>query len=305
MQTTLLGRIGDSMRTSSTAHREPVNFRSPNGWPSICATVRPAVPPPGSPSTAPNDMPPSCTNRAIRTRFSLCRPRRLRLRIYRSDLRRAATGFERPATRTSNRRSPLATLAVMTVLTEPQWRARKAAHEARVDGWVAAHRDRRRTGHKHPVEDFLFSYYSFRPSRLRRWHPGAGVALEGADPAAFGPDYRAGSAGVVLDAQRVRERRGEAVDWILTLLRNTAARPAHLGCFGMHEWAMVYRQSAEELRHSAWPLRLSPTETADVVDANRIRCSHFDAYRFFTESARPLNVLRPTRANQPHLDQPG
>ena len=193
----------------------------------------------------------------------------------------------------------------MTVLTEPQWRARKAAHEARVDGWVAAHRDRRRTGHKHPVEDFLFSYYSFRPSRLRRWHPGAGVALEGADPAAFGPDYRAGSAGVVLDAQRVRERRGEAVDWILTLLRNTAGRPAHLGCFGMHEWAMVYRQSAEELRHADWPLRLSPTETAAVVDANRVRCSHFDAYRFFTPAARPLNVLQPTRATQPEHEQPG
>src|SRR5262249_42454941 len=41
------------------------------------------------------------------------------------------------------------------------------------------------------------------------------------------------------------------------------------------------------------------------VEANRVRCSHFDAYRFFTEPARPLNALRPTRENQPELDQPG
>ena len=33
---------------------------------------------------------------------------------------------------------------------------------------------------KHPVHDFLFTYYSQRPAQLRRWHPGYGVALAGA-----------------------------------------------------------------------------------------------------------------------------
>ena len=195
--------------------------------------------------------------------------------------------------------------AVPTVLTETVWRARRAAHEARVDAWVVAHRDRRRVGAKHPVEDFLFTYYSWKPRQLRRWHPGSGVALSGADPAEFGSDYAFRSAGLTLDDQRVRERRGDTIDWIQTLLRNTASRTPHLGCFGMHEWAMVYRQSADELRHAGWPLRLSAADTADVVAANRVRCSHFDAYRFFTEPARALNVLRPTRDNQPDLDQPG
>ena len=37
--------------------------------------------------------------------------------------------------------------------------------------------ERRRTGATHPVDDFLFSYYSFRPAQLRRWHPGYGIAL--------------------------------------------------------------------------------------------------------------------------------
>ena len=30
---------------------------------------------------------------------------------------------------------------------------------------------------KHPVHDFLFTYYSFRPAQLRRWSPGYGVVL--------------------------------------------------------------------------------------------------------------------------------
>ena len=36
-----------------------------------------------------------------------------------------------------------------------------------------------------------------------------------------------------------------------------------------------------------------------------MRCSHFDAFRFFTAPARPLNVLAPTRETQHALEQPG
>ena len=68
---------------------------------------------------------------------------------------------------------------------------------------------------------------------------------------------------------------------------------------------MVYRLTPEQVRHTGYPLRLSPQETAEVVEGTRIRCSHFDAYRFFTAPARPLNELRPTRADQPDLEQPG
>ncbi len=109
----------------------------------------------------------------------------------------------------------------------------------------------------------------------------------------------------MLDAARVRSRRGEAIAWMREVLAGTASRPPQFGCFGLHEWAMVYRQSADELRHADWPLRFTPAQTAAVVDANRVRCSHFDAFRFFTPSARPLNVLQPTRATQAALEQPG
>jgi hypothetical protein len=42
-----------------------------------------------------------------------------------------------------------------------------------------------------------------------------------------------------------------------------------------------------------------------VVAERGVRCSHFDAFRFFTPAARPLNQLQPTRESQPALEQPG
>lgn len=66
------------------------------------------------------------------------------------------------------------------ILSEPQWRERAEAHAAEVDRLTAGRLERRADGRKHPVEDFLFEYYNHRPGQLRRWHPGPGVALEGA-----------------------------------------------------------------------------------------------------------------------------
>src|SRR5215472_3547733 len=192
--------------------------------------------------------------------------------------------------------------SMRVVLDEATWRARAAAHEARVDGWLAGHLDRRRRGRVHPVEDFLFTYYSYRPGQLRAWHPGVGVMLAGARPSR---DYVATPQGSTVDAAGVMRRRGDSVRSIADLLTRTAARPAQLGCFGLHELAMVYGQSPAQLRHTAWPLRLSPAETMSVVEQQRLRCTHFDAYRFFTEPARPLNLLALTRASQPALEQPG
>ncbi|GAA2521572.1 3-methyladenine DNA glycosylase [Pilimelia columellifera] len=191
----------------------------------------------------------------------------------------------------------------LEVLDRPAWQARQAAHESRVDQWLTPHLRRRDRGLKHPVHDFLFTYYSLRPGQLRRWQPGAGVVLLDAD--GLGPGYRRQSGGLILDVGQLVARRGDSLRWILDLLRATAARPPHLGCFGMHEWAMVYEQSQAEVRHNAWPLRLSPQDTAAVVRERGVRCSHFDAFRFFTPSARPLNVLQPTRERQRDLEQPG
>jgi hypothetical protein len=34
---------------------------------------------------------------------------------------------------------------------------------------------------RHPVEDFLFTYYPFKVGQLKKWHPGPGVRVELAD----------------------------------------------------------------------------------------------------------------------------
>ena len=187
---------------------------------------------------------------------------------------------------------------------EAVWRAQARDHEARVDGWLRRHLERRRAGQAHPVEDFLFTYYSLRPNQLRRWHPGAGVVLAGAVAADFGRGYIDTASGATVDPALVDGRR-DAIEWTRDLLAATAQRPAQLGCFGLHEWAMVYRQSQDEVRHNAWPLRLTATRVAAVVEERPLHCTHFDAFRFYTAPARRLNILIPTREAQPQLEQPG
>ncbi len=182
----------------------------------------------------------------------------------------------------------------MRELRPRQWQALRAAHEARVDALVGPHLERRRRGDRHAVEDFLFTYYSLRPARLRRWHPGVGVSLVHED-----------GRRETLDVAGHLARHGGTVRSIRDLLRATASRPAQFGCFGLHEWAMVYRHGADgERRHPA-PLRLGPTATDAVVESHQIRCSHFDAFRFFTPEAVGRNALLPTRTRTVELEQPG
>ncbi|MFB9314128.1 3-methyladenine DNA glycosylase [Nocardioides plantarum] len=188
------------------------------------------------------------------------------------------------------------------ILDEAAWRARAAAHEARVDALVAPHLERRSTHVKHPVHDFLFTYYAHRPAQLRRWHPGFGVRLADA------PEYdglRGYDAGAV--AASYVEAQRPLLTALHRLLRATAARPAHTGCFGLHEWAMVYRLGADgqDPRHADWPLRLGGSGTDAVVESHRIACSHFDAFRFFTPPARPLNTLSPGSEDRDTFEQPG
>ncbi|MFC5432705.1 3-methyladenine DNA glycosylase [Microbacterium suwonense] len=194
--------------------------------------------------------------------------------------------------------------ALITTLPREEWTARAIAHETRADALTADHRARAVRGEKHPVWDFLFTYYAYKPSVLRRWHPGAGVALQNAperlgwrwySPA--GPDDA-----VAPDTALFRSEKPQLAGLVERMLRRTAARPGQFGCFGLHEWAMVYRDT--EHRHPA-PLRLGQDGTDAVVEAHELRCTHFDAFRFFTDDAAPRNRLQPTRDSQPELEQPG
>jgi hypothetical protein len=189
-----------------------------------------------------------------------------------------------------------------------QWMARADEHAARAETFVAPHLTRARAGQAHPVWDFLFSYYTLRPGQLRCWHPGYGVLLAGDEAIRrYGHrrGYTADDAGATVSRTHLRNRL-DTVAFVARLLEATARRPAQLNCFGLHEWAMVYRDGA--VRHQRVPLRLGATGTDAVVEtevAGPLRCSHFDAYRFFSVEAAPRNAGSPSRDTQQEWEQPG
>lgn len=193
------------------------------------------------------------------------------------------------------------------VLAEADWHARRSAHEARVRVWTDPHQARTARGEKHPVYDFLFTYYAFRPAWLRRWHPGPELILGGESAREFlrGPGYREFVGGIGIDPAALPPQRRAFVRWLRDLLEAMQTRPAFFGCHGLHEWAMVHRQTPEERRHNAWPLRYEGAELARIVEGSAICCTHFDAFRFFTAPAQPLNRVQPTRATVPELEQRG
>lgn len=184
------------------------------------------------------------------------------------------------------------------------WDGLEAAHRKRADELLEPHLARRRAGVRHPIFDFLFTYYRLRPSQLRVWHPGFGVVLAGASAARYRgrAGYTQQGDGVTVSDDHLQNRLG-TVTFVAALLRATAARPPRFNCFGLHEWAMVYKSSA--VRHGDLPLRLGSAATNAVVDAMPLRCSHFDAYRFFTDAAARQNAVHLTRHSQTAQEQPG
>lgn len=184
-------------------------------------------------------------------------------------------------------------------MSREEWLARAASHRARLAPYVEPHLARREAGVAHPVHDFLFTYYAQRPTQLLRWHPGFGVLVEDAPELDGLKGYDGGAvAAAYVAAQRV------LLQTLHRLLRATLSRPGNLGCFGMHEWAMVYRSTdSGETRHRV-PLRLGAAGTDAVVESHRIACSHFDAFRFFTPAAVPLNTLSPAADDRPDFEQP-
>jgi hypothetical protein len=204
--------------------------------------------------------------------------------------------------------SPEFSLAATTqLLPESVWRDRQHAHEQRVSVWTEPHQTRASRGEKHPVLDFLFGYYAYRPSWLRRWHPGLGSTLAGESAREFLSlsAYRESPDGISVDPRALPAHRRTSMLWLHSLLKIQRERTAFFGCFGLHEWAMVYRQTPEQIRHNEWPLRFPPDELARIVESQSICCTHFDAFRFFTAPAQPLNRLQLTRIATPEHEQRG
>ncbi|MBN9643560.1 3-methyladenine DNA glycosylase [Corynebacterium mendelii] len=193
-----------------------------------------------------------------------------------------------------------------TLLPAPVWRRLANDHADRTRLLVGDHITRRSRGQKHPVWDFLFDYYMVSPAKLANWHPGVDRGLEGEPPHKKWKGYTTvtvdGTPAVAVDRDGERRRHGSELAAIGRLLAATVDNPAHFNCFGLHEWAMVYRQKTH--RHPL-PLRLGQEGTDAVVDSHDLKCTHIDAYRFFTPPAKPLNLHVITRDSQPEFEQCG
>lgn len=190
-------------------------------------------------------------------------------------------------------------------LTRNDWQQRLERHHSRFEAWAERRRARAGVGVKHPVYDFLFEYYSSRPSQLLRWSPGADTLLVGADHSSFpgAAEFSSTSEGLILLSSQFPEHRRRYLEWAIEYLTRVSARPTQLSCFGLHEWAMVYK--TERPRYPSIPLRLSSRQIQQVCDDLSLRCTHYDAYRFFTPEARPLNSISLTREATVEHDQPG
>ena len=198
---------------------------------------------------------------------------------------------------------------VAASLSIADWTDRAAAHAAKVGPWADAFVDRRSRGAKHPVHDFLFTYYSFAPGKLKQWMPALDEHLEVSDEALASHPWLAGRWAQVhdgvlsLNTGLIDHRTRDLARFVADLCGRIASRVPRLRCFGLHEWAMVYRQTPEEIRHNAHPLRMAPDDLAAFVECQSINCSHYDAYRFFTPGARPLNTLNPQLETRLEMEQ--
>ncbi|MDZ4289661.1 MAG: hypothetical protein U0984_16970 [Prosthecobacter sp.] len=206
---------------------------------------------------------------------------------------------------------PEAARCALPVWRAVEWWARTREHLVRVGALADAFVGRRSRGEKHPVHDFLFTYYSFSPAKLKQWLPPLGVAIEVSEGDLeqmpwlnLAPLRREGST-VALDGAHisatVRARAANIADLCGSILQ----RAPRFRCHGLHEWAMVYRQTAEQVRHDGYDLRMPPEDLARFVESQSICCSHYDAFRFFVAEARPMNVLQPTLESRPELEQGG
>ena len=106
---------------------------------------------------------------------------------------------------------------------------------------------------------------------------------------------------IKLKEELIPKHRIKALDWTISLLEKTMSNTTCFNCYGLHEWAMVYK--AQEVRHNNNPLRLSQDEISAIIEEKQLVCTHYDALRFYTPEAVPLNKHQPTRETQEVYEQ--
>lgn len=197
------------------------------------------------------------------------------------------------------------------ILSVDVWTARAKKHADLVGPLAEAFVRRRGLALKHPVHDFLFTYYSCSPLKLKQWVPsfeeGLMITPSIKENYPWLTEYwfRENGNFLSLNINRLQDSTRHISKFISEMCDNILHRSPRFGCFGLHEWAMVYKLSPEEIRHKGHRLRLSQEELASFVESQNLCCSHYDAYRFFTNEARPLNTLNPQLGTRLQMEQGG
>lgn len=191
------------------------------------------------------------------------------------------------------------------------WTKRAELLKAEVSYVTHAFLTRRGVGEKHPIYDFLFTYYNYSPTKLNHWTPSIFEKIEISDTILDEyfwlkePWFIKENDSLYLNKNRLNKSCLKAADFIASLSENILNQSNRFNCFGLHEWAMVYKLSKEEIRHRDQKLRLTLNEISCFVESQNICCSHYDAYRFFTPEAKPLNMLNPTLEARKEMEQGG
>lgn len=191
-----------------------------------------------------------------------------------------------------------------------------------------------------PISNFMCDFYGVKPRRLLEWSPGplVGIAQPFQDESCrsllLRGNSRHGVARDLLFAGNVTDTVGmfdpqhiplatlDAFRIDRSILTATESRAPSFSCFGLHEWAILYHPpgTPEPVRHQErdnpnLKLRVSQETINGVVegripkskDTAPLRCTHFDAIRFFHPDARPHNTVipEPNRKTQAINEQPG
>lgn len=190
-------------------------------------------------------------------------------------------------------------------LSRESWTAMARHHREQIEPWVKAFQNRKMTGQKHPVHDFLFEYYRCKRRLIKDWHPPVELRLEGQGAQSFlkSPRYSEDDQGVYLDPTEMKPDETSRMAWIIQLIDNALSKRSQHNCYGLHEWAMLYKE--ERIRHQDTPLRLDPKEIERLIESHTVRCTHYDAFRFFTKEAQPLNTLQPSQEERINNEQFG
>jgi hypothetical protein len=220
-----------------------------------------------------------------------------------------------------------------TIVPLSEWFLKAEQHAMKIDSLLyppgVTLKHRMHSAKSHPIFNFLWRYYRFTASSLTRYSRGMGVILQDADESAHGSIILSNSMtsfdniGCSYDVNQIEGLPPFAQFGKKRLTRNRdilLERKPFFGCFGLHEWAMLFSgnkntakspvndalisdsitQNKSELQsdtkqqeEEALSLRLPQSTIDSVVNATPLRCTHYDAWRFFRPEAKDMNVIAP------------